>query len=73
MVSADNGLERGQWLLNQPGLGLHIHPMVWAAQYQYTDNAVLAVFASHPYDAEDYIRDYEDFLKLVKAKGGAHE
>jgi UDP-2-acetamido-3-amino-2,3-dideoxy-glucuronate N-acetyltransferase len=73
MVSADNGHERGQWLLNQPGLGLHIHPMVWAAQYQYSDNAVLAVFASHSYDAEDYIRDYETFLELVQAKGDSHE
>ena len=61
-VSADNGRERGQWLLNHPGYGLHIHPMVWAAQYHSSENAVLAVFASHSYDADDYIRDYEDFL-----------
>jgi acetyltransferase-like isoleucine patch superfamily enzyme/dTDP-4-dehydrorhamnose 3,5-epimerase-like enzyme len=65
MVAADNGKKRGQWLLNHPGTGLHIHPMVWAAQYQYSENAVLAVFASHSYDASDYIRDYEDFLTAV--------
>lgn len=72
-VSADNGRERGQWLLNHPGTGLHIHPMVWAAQYHSSPNAVLAVFASHPYDTNDYIRDYEDFLKLVNSKPTANE
>jgi len=73
MVAADNGKERGQWLLNHPGMGLHIHPMVWAAQYQYSENAVLAVFASHSYDAADYLRNYEDFIRLVNAKGASHE
>lgn len=65
MVSADNGLERGQWLLNGPAVGLHIHPMVWAAQYQYSADAVLCVFASHAYDPDDYIRDYEEYLRIV--------
>lgn len=73
MVSADNGAERSQWLLNHPGIGLHIHPMVWAAQYRYSQDAVLGVFASHPYDPDDYIRDYETFLDLVKLKGESHE
>ena len=65
MVTADNGSERAQWLLDHPGTGLHIHPKVWAAQYHYSENAVLAVFASHEYDANDYLRDYEEFLKIT--------
>lgn len=73
MVSADNGKERNQWLLDRPGLGLHIHPMVWAAQYHYSENAVLAVFASHAYDASDYLRDYEEFINLIQQKGAGHE
>lgn len=73
MVSADNGKERNQWLLDRPGQGLHIHPMVWAAQYHYSENAVLAVFASHSYDANDYLRDYEAFVQLIQEKGADHE
>jgi acetyltransferase-like isoleucine patch superfamily enzyme len=72
-VTADNGTTREEWIIDRPDMGLHILPMTWAAQYHYTNSAVLAVFASHSYDAGDYIRDYEDFLKLVKAKGEAHE
>lgn len=64
-VAVDNGHERGQWILNHPSIGLHIHPMVWGTQYHPSEGAVLAVFASHPYDPDDYIRDYEEFLKLV--------
>lgn len=64
-VSADNGRERCQWVLDKPSLGLHLFPLVWAAQYQYSDNAVLCVFASHSYDPNDYIRDYEEFLGLI--------
>jgi hypothetical protein len=67
-VAADNGSERGQWILNDPALGLHIHPKVWAAQYQYSPNSVLAVFASHEYDSNDYLRNYEEFLAIVQNK-----
>ena len=41
--------------------------MVWGVQYRYTADAVLLVFASDPYDADDYIRDYSEFLKMKSA------
>jgi len=65
-VSADNGSERQEWVLDRPEMGLHILPMTWATQYRYTDDAVLAVFASHSYDPTDYIRNYEEYLHLAK-------
>jgi hypothetical protein len=42
--------------------------MVWASQFKYSADAVLLVLASHRYDPDDYIRDYDDFLAL--AAGG---
>jgi hypothetical protein len=36
--------------------------MIWGTQYRYTPDAVLLVLASEPYDAEDYIRDHDQFL-----------
>jgi UDP-2-acetamido-3-amino-2,3-dideoxy-glucuronate N-acetyltransferase len=65
-VAADNGTDRREWVLDRPEIGLHIKPMTWATQYRYSADAVLAVFASHSYDAGDYIRDYEEFLAAVK-------
>lgn len=64
-VTVDNGLDRAEWVLDRPEVGLHVHPMVWAAQSRHIDQTVLAVFASHPYDAEDYIRSYDEYLKVV--------
>jgi hypothetical protein len=39
--------------------------MTWMTQYKYTPNAVLLVLASHPYDADDYIRDYDEFISMI--------
>jgi hypothetical protein len=41
--------------------------MVWGIQYKYSEDAVLLVLASDKYDAGSYIRDYSEFLELVKA------
>jgi len=34
-------------------------------QYKYSPDSVLLVFASHAYDASDYLRKYEEFLHHV--------
>jgi UDP-2-acetamido-3-amino-2,3-dideoxy-glucuronate N-acetyltransferase len=61
----DDGASRRTVTLDDPGKGLHIPPMTWGTQYNYSPDAVLAVFASHPYDADDYIRDYQEFIALA--------
>lgn len=66
-VVADDGAARQEFLLDRPNLGLHLPPMVWGIQYKYSSDAVLLVFASHYYDAADYIRDYYDFIAMTKA------
>jgi hypothetical protein len=66
-VVADDGSQREEFLLDRPGLGLYLPPMVWGIQYKYSPDAVLLVFASHYYDAADYIRDYGEFMALAAA------
>lgn len=61
-VVADDGKQREEFRLDHPSLGLHLPPMVWGTQYKHTADAVLLVFASDHYDADDYIRDYQQFL-----------
>lgn len=67
-VVADDGANRQEFLLDRPDVGLHLSPMVWGIQYKYTVDAVLLVFASHYYDNSDYIRNYSEFLAVVKPK-----
>lgn len=62
-VVVDDGQHRAEVLLDRPNLGIHVPPMVWATEYKYSVNAVLLVLASDVYKAEDYIRDYDLFLK----------
>src|SRR5690606_5093207 len=66
-VLADDGRGRREFLLDSPDAGLHLPPMTWGTQFQYSPDAVLLVLASHAYDAGDYIRDYDEFLSLVAA------
>jgi UDP-2-acetamido-3-amino-2,3-dideoxy-glucuronate N-acetyltransferase len=39
--------------------------MIWATQYKFSSDAVLLVLASNVYKAEDYIRDYDEYLRLI--------
>jgi len=64
-VVADDGLTRQEILLDRPNKGVHLPPMVWGVQYKYSSDAVLMVFASDYYDANDYIRNYDQFLELI--------
>ncbi len=64
-VAVDDGEHRAEVLLNEPTLGVYIPPLVWGSQFRYDADSVLLVFASHPYDAGDYIREYDAFLAEV--------
>jgi acetyltransferase-like isoleucine patch superfamily enzyme/dTDP-4-dehydrorhamnose 3,5-epimerase-like enzyme len=68
-VVLDDGKNRDEVVLNQPDIGLHIPPMVWAIEYKFTRDAILVVLASDVYDASDYIRSYEQYLSIVSSEG----
>lgn len=64
-VVGDDGRERRHYVLDRPDLGFYMPPMTWGGQFDYSPDAVLLVFASHYYDADDYIRDYAEFRRLA--------
>ena len=66
-VLVDDGRQRDELVLDDPGLGLHVPPMIWGTQFRYSPDAVLLVFASHHYDPTDYIHDYDEFLRCATA------
>ncbi len=61
-VLLDDGAQRCEVILDRPDMGVYMPEMIWGTQYRYSRDAVLLVFASHAYDAEDYLRTYDDFL-----------
>ena len=70
-VVVDDGTLRQEVKLDDPGLGLHMPPLTWGIQYQYSEGAVLLVLASHHYDPNDYIRDYGQFLIMTNKQPDA--
>lgn len=64
-VALDDGADRKRIRLSNPTQGLYIAPMIWREMENFSDGAVMAVLASKPYSAADYIRDYGEFTKLV--------
>ncbi len=61
-VVADDGENRQEFRLDQPDIGVYLPAGVWGIQYKYSADALLMVFASEYYDADDYIRSYEGFV-----------
>lgn len=64
-VVLDDGRSRIEVRLRSASTGLYLPPMVWGIQYKFSQDAALLVLASAPYDANDYIRDYREFVSLV--------
>jgi hypothetical protein len=65
-VLLDDGKVQQVVQLNRPYIGLHIPPMIWASEINFSSGSICLVLASHKYDEADYIRGYDDFLKLKK-------
>lgn len=61
-IAADDGTKQADFLLDRPDIGVHIPPMIWSVQYRFSADAVLLGLCSEHYNADDYIRDYAQFL-----------
>lgn len=64
-VLLDDGRTQRLMQLNRPYQGLHIPPMIWASEINFSSGSICLVLASHLFDAADYIRDYEVFKSAV--------
>ncbi|WP_408386828.1 sugar 3,4-ketoisomerase [Paraburkholderia sediminicola] len=65
-VEVDDGKSRTRIHLNRPWKGLHVPPLIWAAEVNFDPGSVALILASDLYKEEDYIRDYDDYLALIK-------
>jgi len=62
-VLVDDGNNKKTFNLNRPYYGLHIPPGVWASEIGFSSGSICIALTSHKYDENDYIREYEDYLK----------
>lgn len=54
--------------LNRPHTGIYLPKMVWKDMYDFSEDSVLLVLASTHYNGEEYIRDYNEFVKIVNGE-----
>ena len=63
-VHLDDGINKKTVMLNQPYTGLNVPPGIWASEINFSSGAICLVMTSHKFNEDDYIRDYQDFLKF---------
>ncbi len=66
-VTLGDGEEQKTFLLNHPWQGLLVETGVWRTLDDFSSGAVCLVLASDPFDEDDYIREYTDYLEYLAA------
>ncbi|MEG0681804.1 MAG: WxcM-like domain-containing protein, partial [Eubacterium sp.] len=53
------------YVLDKPHEGIYIPKMVWKDMYDFSEDSILLVLSSEPYNNAEYIRDYDAYKKIV--------
>ncbi len=64
-VKVDDGKETRVIELNQPRMGVYLSKMLWKEMYDFSPDSVLLVLSNEHYDAGEYVRDYEEYKRLL--------
>jgi dTDP-4-dehydrorhamnose 3,5-epimerase-like enzyme len=65
-ILLDDGYKKVEVSLDSPDKGLYIEGTIWREMYKFSPDCVLTVLANDYYNENEYIRNYEEFLKLVR-------
>jgi hypothetical protein len=68
-VILNEGKGEQKYSLNRSYYGLYIPVMIWRRLENFSTNSLALVLASTKYSKDDYIRDFEQFIKLVNYHG----
>lgn len=67
-VEITDGVDKQVFTLNRSNIGLYIAPGIWRELNNFSSGSVALSIASHKYDHEDYVYEYDEFLKLTANK-----
>ena len=67
-VVLDNGKNKKIFSLNRSYYGLYVPKMIWRSMENFSTNALCLNLSSEEYNENDYIRDYDKFMKVVNEK-----
>jgi hypothetical protein len=66
-LELDDGKNKQNILMDNPRYGVRLGRMLWHTMKKFSKDCVIAVVANMHFDEKDYIRDYEEFQRLVSA------
>ena len=64
-VKMTDGREEKIIVLDRPRMGLYLQSMIWKEMYDFSEDSIMLVLASEHYDANEYIREYSEYLAYV--------
>ena len=67
-VMVTDGVQRAVVDLDLPRKGIYIPRMIWKEMYDFSQDSVLLVLASTHFNEEEYIRDYDTYLRIMEEK-----
>jgi hypothetical protein len=67
-VLLDDGQNKKIVTLNRPDYGLMVVPGIWRELFEFSSGAICLVLASHKYDKDDYMRNYDQFVNFLNNK-----
>lgn len=67
-VEITDGVDKQVFTLNRSNMGLYIAPGIWRTLNNFSSGSVALSIASHDYDPEDYVCDFNEFLELTVSK-----
>ena len=65
-VVLDDGTEKKTFTLNRSYYGLYVPKGLWREMENFSTNSLAMILSSTDYDANDYVRDYDEFLTLKR-------
>ena len=66
-IKIDDGKNKEIVELNTPHKALYLGKMMWKEMYDFSYNAILLVLTNTNYDESEYIRQYDDYIKEIRA------
>ena len=64
-VKMTDGREEKIIVLDRLRMGLYLKSMIWKEMYDFSEDSIMLVLASEHYDANEYIREYSEYLAYV--------
>ncbi len=66
VLGLDDGARKQKVLMNKPETGVILGPKLWVTMSKFSKNCVILLLSNDYYKEKDYIRNYDDFLRIVQ-------